>query len=249
MQKSAIRPKPNQTDATDDVSVFTIKASNLPEDMKEDDLRELCEAYGNILYIKMDKFIQDMSLKCAGSAFVHYTKKFDALNAIASLDNFMYENRNLKFELASNIATKQSPSELEKTSAVVERSSEETDCLVCLASFPQNSPDLHQYSQCNHTLCTSCLKRAIEHYEDETLSENNEKCPTCLHPYETENTSDQIHNNEENLSDVQAEIAGSEILSDQNNHQSDHQMPSSSNQGLIKLPKKSKPINFVEHKE
>ena len=97
-------------------------------------------------------------------------------------------------------------------------------------------------------MCTLCLNRDIQQYADDTSTENHKKCPACLLPYEIENTSNQIHITEGNFLGMQLEISGSEILSDQENQQSEHKMSSSSNQGLKKLPKKSKPINFLKHK-
>jgi len=75
-----------------------IRVSNLSESTQEADLQELFKPFGHIarIYLSKDK----MTGQCKGFAFVHYYKKSDAEQAIATLNGFGYDHLILNVEWA-----------------------------------------------------------------------------------------------------------------------------------------------------
>jgi translation initiation factor 3 subunit G len=75
-----------------------IRVTNLSEDARESDLRELFGRFGSIQRVFLAKDRRTQQSK--GFAFIHFSRKEDAQNAINHLDGFGYDHLILKVEWA-----------------------------------------------------------------------------------------------------------------------------------------------------
>lgn len=75
-----------------------VRVTNLSEDARESDLRELFGRFGNIQRVFLAKDRKTQQSK--GFAFIHFTNKEDAQSAITHLDGFGYDHLILKVEWA-----------------------------------------------------------------------------------------------------------------------------------------------------
>lgn len=75
-----------------------VRVTNLSEDARESDLRELFGRFGQIQRVFLAKDRKTQQSK--GFAFIHFTNKEDAQSAIANLNGFGYDHLILKVEWA-----------------------------------------------------------------------------------------------------------------------------------------------------
>jgi len=81
----------------------TIRVTNLPDEIQDDDIRELFEPFGRIsrIYLAKDKYTGQTK----GFAFVSFSSREAALKAIAAVNGFGYANLILKVEWAKPSAS------------------------------------------------------------------------------------------------------------------------------------------------
>ena len=84
-----------QEDETDQITVYI---NNLPLSTTEDDVRALCEKYGEVLHVC--NRINKMTNNFSGNTFVAFKHKEDGLKAIDALNNSTYKERTIVVERA-----------------------------------------------------------------------------------------------------------------------------------------------------
>lgn len=76
----------------------TIRVTNLPEEIQDQDLKELFQPFGRVIriFLAKDKYTGQSK----GFAFVSYEKREDAAKAIAAVNGYGYANLILNVEWA-----------------------------------------------------------------------------------------------------------------------------------------------------